>query len=204
VPFDFKRLGLRVPAILVSPWFKAAVDSTVYSHATIPGSVIDALRLPGGFLTERDKKAAKLTQRYLIDDGTHTWRTQTPDVTVPVQPQPLDAMQREILDGSVHLDPHPKQRNTLRTQDIQDPAQAKQFMRTQISKHMEHYLASNGRPDVASAMSAGNQLPSSSVSPSRISELRGSAKPRASTRRKQKSGRAAGRAHHRRVKRSAA
>ena len=26
VPFDFKRLGLRVPAILVSPWFKPAVD----------------------------------------------------------------------------------------------------------------------------------------------------------------------------------
>ena len=26
VPFDFKRLGLRVPAILISPWFKAGVD----------------------------------------------------------------------------------------------------------------------------------------------------------------------------------
>ena len=42
VPFDFKRLGLRVPSILISPWFKPAVDSTVYSHSTIPGSVIDA------------------------------------------------------------------------------------------------------------------------------------------------------------------
>ncbi|MFX4925894.1 alkaline phosphatase family protein, partial [Acinetobacter baumannii] len=35
VPFDFKRLGLRVPAILISPWFQPAVDSTVYSHSTI-------------------------------------------------------------------------------------------------------------------------------------------------------------------------
>ena len=26
VPFDFKRLGLRVPALLVSPWFRPAVD----------------------------------------------------------------------------------------------------------------------------------------------------------------------------------
>src|SRR5215831_1043690 len=105
VEFDFKRLGLRVPAILVSPWFAPSVDSTVYSHSTIPGSVIEALKLPGGFLTERDAKAAKLTEKYLIKNNSHVWRTETPDLTVPVQPQPLDAMAREILDGTVHLDP---------------------------------------------------------------------------------------------------
>jgi phospholipase C len=175
VPFDFKRLGLRVPAILVSPWFKPAVDSTVYSHSTIPGSVIDALQLPGGFLTERDKNAAKLTTKYLVDDGSHTWRTNTPDLTVPVQPQSLDMMQRELLDGTVHLDPHPNQRNILRTQDIQDPAQAKQFMRTQIAKHLEHFFASNGRRQLAAKLSAGHQLPSTTISSARISELRGTA-----------------------------
>src|SRR5580693_4169871 len=66
VPFDFKRLGLRVPALLISPWFEPAVDSTVYSHSTIPGTVIDAFKLPGGFLTARDRNANKLTQNYLI------------------------------------------------------------------------------------------------------------------------------------------
>jgi phospholipase C len=176
VPFDFKRLGLRVPAILVSPWFKPAVDSTVYSHSTIPGSVIDALQLKGGFLTERDKQANKLTAKYLVDDGTHIWRTDTPDLTVPVQPEPLDMMQRELLDGTVHLDPHPSQRNTLRTKDIQDPAQAKEFMRTQIAKHLEHYFAADGKKKVADELSTQNQLPSSTVSPSRITELRNSAK----------------------------
>lgn len=175
VPFDFKRLGLRVPAILVSPWFKPAVDSTVYSHSTIPGSVIDALKLPGGFLTQRDAKAAKLTARYLIDDGSRTWRTDTPDLAVPVQPQVLDPMARELLDGTVHLDPHPEQRNTLRTKDIQDPEQAKAFMRTQIAKHLEHYFASGGRRQVASALSTDSQPPSSTVSASRIFELRSSA-----------------------------
>ena len=100
----------------------------------------------------------------------------TPDVTVPVQPQPLDQMQREILNGSVHLDPHPSQRNTLRTQDIQDPAQAKQFMRTQVSKHLEHFFASDGKRQLASRLSADNQLPSSTISPSRISELENSVK----------------------------
>lgn len=172
VPFDFKRLGLRVPAILISPWFQPGVDSTVYSHASIPGSIIDALQLPGGFLTERDKSAAKLTQKYLIDDGTRAWRLNTPDVSVPVQPGPLDMMQRELLDGSVHLDPHPSQRNTLRTQDIQDPVQAKQFMRTQVAKHLEHYLASKGQPGVAAELRTEDTLPSSTISPARISELR--------------------------------
>jgi phospholipase C len=172
VPFDFKRLGLRVPAILVSPWFKPAVDSTVYSHATIPGSIIEALKLPGGFLTKRDRKAAKLTGKYLVDGGTHSWRTQTPDPTVPVQPQALDMMQRDLLNGTVNLDPHPDQRDTLRTKDIQDPAQAKQFMRTQISKHLEHYFASNGSAAEGSRLSADNQSPSSTISPSRIAELR--------------------------------
>ena len=145
VPLDFKRLGLRVPAILISPWYEQAVDSTVYSHSTIPGTIIDALQLPGGFLTERDKQAAKLTTKYLIDDGSHSWRGQTPDVTVPMQPRLLDAMQREILDGSVHVDPDPEQQDTKRTRDIRDPAQAKQFVRTQMAKRLEHNLASRGR-----------------------------------------------------------
>jgi len=178
VPFDFKRLGLRVPAILISPWFKPAVDSTVYSHSTIPGSVIEAFELPGGFLTQRDREAAKLTQKYLVDDGTYVWRTDAPDVVVPVQPQALDDMQRELLDGTVNIDPHPDQRNTLRTQDIQDPAQAKAFMRTQYAKHLEHYLAAKAKPadhsapGTASAMSTERALPSTTISPARISELR--------------------------------
>jgi phospholipase C len=177
VPFDFKRLGLRVPAILISPWFQPMVDSTVYSHSTIPGSIIDALRLPGGFLTHRDEKAAKLTQKYLIDDGTHSWRTETPDVTVPVQPQPLDALQRELLDGSVHLDPDPAKQNTSRTEDIQDPAHAKQFVHVQIAKRLEHNLASRGVRGKLPTASAYNQLPSTTVSSARIAELRRPAAP---------------------------
>jgi len=50
--------GQRVPAILVSPWFPAAVDSTVYSHSSIAGSLIDAFKLPGGYLTDDPDSAA--------------------------------------------------------------------------------------------------------------------------------------------------
>jgi len=171
VPFAFNRLGLRVPSILISPWFAPAVDSTDYSHASIPGTIIEAFGLPGGFLTKRDAKAAKLTA-YLLDDGTRKLRDATPDLTVPVQPQPLDAMQREVLAGSVHLDPHPGNRSELRTRDIQDPEHAKQFMRTQVAKHLEHYFASAGRPEIGSKAHAGHQLPSTTISPARIAELR--------------------------------
>ena len=172
VEFDFKRLGLRVPSILISPWFQPAVDSTVYSHSTIPGSIIDALQLPGGFLTQRDTHAAKLTAKYLVNDGSRAWRTDTPDLTVPIQPEPLDMMQRELLEGSVHLDPHPDQRNTLRTKDIHDQAHATQFIRTQNAKHLEHFFAAKGSPQEADKLSTEDQPASPQVSPSRISELR--------------------------------
>ena len=106
-----------------------------------------------GLLTQRDAKAAKLTKKYLIDDGKHTWRATTPDLVVEAQPDRLDMMQRELLDGTVNLDPYPSQRNTLRTKDIQDPAQATAFMRAQISKHLEHYFASKGKPALAAKLS---------------------------------------------------
>jgi hypothetical protein len=85
-------------------------------------------------------------------------------------------MAREVLDGTVHLDPHPEQRNTLRTKDIQDPVQAKQFMRTQISKHLEHYFASKGQPRLAAKLTTEDTCASTSVSSARISELRASSK----------------------------
>jgi phospholipase C len=176
VPFAFNRLGVRVPAILISPWLAAGVDSTVYSHSTIPGTVIDTFQLPGSFLTKRDRGAAKLT-KYLVDDGKRKLRTNTPDLTVPVQPQPLNAMQREVLAGSVHLDPHPEFRSELRTRDIQSPEVARQFMRTQVSKHLEHYFAAGGRPELASKMTAPGQLPAPAVSSARIAELRASRTP---------------------------
>ncbi|GLS18543.1 phosphoesterase [Labrys miyagiensis] len=173
VPFDFQRLGLRVPTILVSPWLQPGLDSTVYSHSTIPGSIIEAFQLPGGFLTKRDEMAAKLTAKYLVRDAARVWREDVPDLVIPVQPTSLDDMQRELLNGSVNLDPHPEQRNTLRTQDIQDPAQAKAFIRTQYAKHMEHFLARRKIDDGAApgSLTTDRALPSTMISPARVAEL---------------------------------
>ena len=58
-PFKFDRLGVRVPAILVSPWVaKGRVVNDVYEHASIPATATEWL-LPGfgGARTDRERKA---------------------------------------------------------------------------------------------------------------------------------------------------
>ncbi|WP_445232970.1 hypothetical protein [Duganella rhizosphaerae] len=81
-----------------------------------------------------------------------------------MQPQGLDATQREMLDGSVHLDPLPENRNKLRTRDIVDPQQAKQFVRIQVAKHLEHCPAAGGNAKKSASLSADNQSLPTSVS----------------------------------------
>jgi phospholipase C len=40
MPFAFDRLGVRVPAILISPWIpKGTVVNRVFDHASIPGTI---------------------------------------------------------------------------------------------------------------------------------------------------------------------
>ncbi len=60
-PFDFTRLGLRVPAVIVSPYIeKGTIDHTVYDHTSV---IATARKLFLGaswkdkFLTERDRHA---------------------------------------------------------------------------------------------------------------------------------------------------
>ena len=56
--FAFDRLGVRVPAVLVSPYIGAgAIDSTLYEHSSIPAT-IRALFMPGTpALTPREQRA---------------------------------------------------------------------------------------------------------------------------------------------------
>jgi len=53
-PFSFDRLGVRVPAVLVSSFIKrGTIDSTVYDHTAIPATLKKIFGLPH-FLTRRD------------------------------------------------------------------------------------------------------------------------------------------------------
>ena len=54
--FTFAQLGVRVPAVVVSPWIAAhTVDHTVYDHASVPATIERLFGLPP--LTARDAAA---------------------------------------------------------------------------------------------------------------------------------------------------
>jgi phospholipase C len=56
--FAFDRLGIRVPAILVSPWVQAGtVIDDVFDHAAIPATVTDFFQLPDTQRSQRELNA---------------------------------------------------------------------------------------------------------------------------------------------------
>lgn len=60
--FDFKRYGVRVPAVLVSPWIKpGTVCNTIFDHTSIIRTVSKRW-LGGQHLTERDLHAKDLSE----------------------------------------------------------------------------------------------------------------------------------------------
>jgi phospholipase C len=58
--FTFGQLGVRVPAVVVSPWIAAhTVDHTVYDHPSVPATIERLFGLPN--LTARDVTANDVT-----------------------------------------------------------------------------------------------------------------------------------------------
>jgi len=68
--FDFTRLGLRVPAILASPWLpRGRVDNAIYDHSSLLATVKKLFDLPQ-FLTERDRTANTFEGSFLTQART--------------------------------------------------------------------------------------------------------------------------------------
>jgi phospholipase C len=91
--FDFTRLGVRVPTILVSPFVeKGKVDSTIYEHSSVPATIKTLFDLPEG-LTARDKAANTFEKNLSLTQP----RSDTP-LTLPVPGDPAEAQHhRELL-----------------------------------------------------------------------------------------------------------
>ena len=90
--FDFTRLGVRVPAVLVSPFVeKGQVDSTVYEHSSLPATLKTLFDLPEG-LTARDKGANTFEKNV----SRSAPRTDTP-LTLPVPGEPEEAQHHRAL-----------------------------------------------------------------------------------------------------------
>jgi phospholipase C len=66
-PFNFDLVGVRVPAILISPFIpKGEVDHTQYEHASVPATLVKLFGL-SGFLTKRDAAANSFEEVVSLD-----------------------------------------------------------------------------------------------------------------------------------------
>ncbi|HZV02100.1 MAG TPA: alkaline phosphatase family protein [Planctomycetota bacterium] len=64
--FDFGRQGVRVPAVIISPWIaKGVTDHTVYDHATVAATVFRRFGLTN--MTNRDLFANDLLHLFTLD-----------------------------------------------------------------------------------------------------------------------------------------
>jgi phospholipase C len=83
--FDFKMLGVRVPAVVISPWIPAAkVDTTVRDHASIPATVRALFAPDAPPLTARDAWSPRFDEMLTLDQP----RTDLPDLSAYVIPPP--------------------------------------------------------------------------------------------------------------------
>jgi phospholipase C len=93
--FTFEQFGVRVPAVIISPWINAQVDHTVYDHSSVLKTIEELFGLQP--LTARDTNANNVV--HLISS---TLRTDCPTslgrpAPEPVRP-PVTAAHRMILD----------------------------------------------------------------------------------------------------------
>jgi phospholipase C len=102
--FKFDRLGVRVPALLVSPWVrKGWVDHQVYDHTSLLATVKTIFGLPE-FLTRRDAQANVLndaaflsTPRPLDDTPANLARLVPVHVSTPPRSGKLSDLQQSLL-----------------------------------------------------------------------------------------------------------
>lgn len=104
--FDFTRLGIRVPMLVISPWAErrvvsgpADVAKGAYEHASLPRTLADVVPGWPGALTARDAWALPLTPFWegtSMPDGP---RTDTP-TTLPAPPAATPSQAGAVRDGS--------------------------------------------------------------------------------------------------------
>ena len=76
--FGFDRYGVRVPAVIVSPFVPAGPVHTTFDHTSIPATISAIFGLPG-FLTARDAAA----NRFDVLATLTSPRTDVPDLSAP-------------------------------------------------------------------------------------------------------------------------
>ncbi len=69
-PFTFDRLGVRVPAILISPWVErgSVIDDAVFEHASIPATATEFFLGQYDVRSPREKVASTFLSYLKLDD----------------------------------------------------------------------------------------------------------------------------------------
>jgi phospholipase C len=104
-PFDFTRAGLRVPALLISPWVDNGVDSTPYEHSSIVRTVREQFCSDQSYLTERDKEANPIGRRFRETPRPTpmTIVRPTPTFLIPAHGDPERRPTNDLQDSLVQL-----------------------------------------------------------------------------------------------------
>lgn len=110
-PFNFDRLGVRVPAVLVSPTIaKGVIDSQIYDHTSLLATVKKIFNLPD-FLTQRDAAAATFENNLSLDQPRADAPATLPRAASPATlarlntPVTLDKVSRAIAAGEASQSP---------------------------------------------------------------------------------------------------
>lgn len=103
--FNFDRLGVRVPTIMVSPWIKKGTvvhrpsgpsPSSEFEHSSIPATIKKMFNLSANFLTHRDAWAGTFES---VVNLRNSPRTDCPEVLPDVQ----QATARKLTSGDGEL-----------------------------------------------------------------------------------------------------
>ncbi len=132
-PFAFDRFGVRVPALLVSPWVpKGQIDSTTYDHTSVLSFLKKHFGLPR-FLHRRDEAAPTFEHNFLDSP-----RTDTPTNLTAVVPLPSEVTRTSALAEHAQRPPSEYQRGLMTlAASLQHPRtqhRAAMFVADQVAK----------------------------------------------------------------------
>ena len=129
-PFDFTRLGVRVPAVLISPYIKAGtIDHNVYDHSSITATVCKLFlkNVANASLTNRDRQANTFEGNITLNVPRAVEPTFTP---LPLQ-APINDHLRQLVAATSFLEKQTlptNQQSGVSPDDIKTEGQASAYM----------------------------------------------------------------------------
>lgn len=130
--YSFDRYGVRVPALLISPWVGAGTNSVQFDHTSLLKYVIERWHLDS--LTKRVDQAASIGDAIAVTDRP---RTDTPE-SVSVPPLQATMMAAVVPEGAAP---------DVTPDELAEPVNDYQESLVLFSRHLEeHELAPVGRP----------------------------------------------------------